>query len=547
MKYPKYDLFISYRRTNSRGETIGTHLAGRVFDHLNNRGFKGRVFIDHLGIKNEDFEEKILNSIKNSKVFLLLLTKDTLSRCVDQDDWVRREICQAVESKLQIVVINNNNEFTKNDFPANFPEELKFLRRHQRHTVHADADKFSDDMDRVIELIISPAIKTKKKEERIARRAACYNKLKGVFSLLNKKFWIAIAVTIVVVVAGIPIVNWIKDQNVPFTLEDARVLGSKYYEVGEYDKAIPYLKYAAQKGYGPAQNFLGACYVHGKGVEKEPKKGVKLTLKAAKKGYADAQNNLGYYYHFGLGVPQDDAEAIKWFRKAAEQGDVSAQASLGGTLMSRDSDEAVKWLQKAAEQGDVNSQYNLGLCYSKGVGGASLDEKEAAKWFRKAAEQGDEHAQYNLGVCYTEKSGVGINYVEAVKWFRKSAEQGFAVAQYSLGKCYYYGDGVQQDYANAVEWFRKAAEQGLAKAQNFLGVCYFEGIGVRQDYANAAEWFRKAAWQGLAEAQYNLGFCYSKGHGVSEDIDQAVEWWRKAAKNGNVEAQNALKEQGVEW
>lgn len=479
MKYPKYDLFISYRRTNSRGETIGTHLAGRVFDHLNNRGFKGRVFIDHLGIKNEDFEEKILNSIKNSKVFLLLLTKDTLSRCVDQDDWVRREICQAVESKLQIVVINNNNEFTKNDFPANFPEELKFLRRHQRHTVHADADKFSDDMDRVIELIISPAIKTRKKEERIARRAACYNKFKGVFSLLNKKFWIAIAVAIVVVVAGIPIVNWVKDQNVPFTLEDARVLGSKYYEEGEYDKAIPYLKYASEHGYVKAQNHLGLCYFMGQGVAKNYDMAIKWFRDAAESGEADAMSNLGVCYSRGMGVSQDENEALKWYREGAELGNMVAQHNLGvlyqhGMGVPKNSDEAIKWYMKAAEQGYAMSQYNIGLCYFEGDG-VIQDCKEAVKWGRKAAENGYADAQFFLGDCYLDGTGVEQNSKEAVKWYQKAAEQNVTMAQYQLGVSFFEGIGIEQNFTEAVRWFSKAAEQGLAKAQNFLGVCYLGG------------------------------------------------------------------------
>ena len=397
MKQQKYDLFISYRRTNNRGETIGTLLAYSVFYHLNDRGYKGRVFIDHKGIKNENFESKILNSIKNSKVFILLLTKDTLSRCVEPKDWVRREICQAVESGLKIIAINYNGEFTEADFPSNFPTELNFLKKHNWQMVRAV--EFREDMDKLISEIIKPTLKSKNLEERIARREARLNKLKGIFAL-NKKMWIALFTIIILVSAAIPTINWIKEEDVPFSLEDAKTLGDKYYKEGEYDKAIPYLEYAAKKGYASAQNHLGFCYLTGEGVEKNTKIAVKLFHKAAKLGNATAQGNLGVCYYNGLGVPQDYAEAMKWYHKAVEQGDGGAQYNLGvcyveGKCVPQDYTTAIGWWRKAADQGYAKAQYNLGVCYYYGDG-IPKDQKQAIMWWRNAAKQGYEDAQNAL-------------------------------------------------------------------------------------------------------------------------------------------------------
>ena len=469
MKQQKYDLFISYRRTNSRGEAIGTLLAHSVFDHLNDRGYKGRVFIDHQGIKNEDFETKILNSIRNSKVFILLLTKDTLSRCVDPEDWVRREICQAVESGLKIVAINYNEEFTEADFPSEFPVELNFLRKHNWQSVRAV--EFREDMDKVIAEIIKPTLKTKNLEERTARREARKTRVKRFFSL-NKKMWIAIPAIIIIMAVGVSTINWIREDNVPFSLEDARTLGVKYYVEGDYDKAIPYLKYAAKKGYAIAQNHLGYCYVKGLGVEKNYKLALKWFRKGVKQGDAYALFNLGSCYYTGIGVSLDTAEGLRLIHKAAEQGCADAQHKLGefyfkGEGVSQDYVEAMTWFRKAAEQGMALAQHSLGGFYQNGVV-VSQDYEEAAKWYHKAAEQGDVHAQNSLGSLYFKGDGVPQDYTEAVKLFLKAAEQGLAAAQSNLGLCYREGKGVSKDLKQAIEWFRKAAKQGDVNAQNAL-------------------------------------------------------------------------------
>ena len=147
--------------------------------------------------------------------------------------------------------------------------------------------------------------------------------------------------------------------------------GRKHYDAGEYDRAVPLLKVAAEQG------------------------------------DADAQCNLGYCYEKGLGLKEDKAEAVKWYRKAAEQGFAAAQNNLGvcyrkGEGVEQDYAEAVKWYRKAAEQGDADAQYNLGLCYENGRGVAQ-DYAEAVKWYRKAAEQGHSNAQAAFARLAEEK------------------------------------------------------------------------------------------------------------------------------------------------
>lgn len=77
---------------------------------------------------------------------------------------------------------------------------------------------------------------------------------------------------------------------------------------------------------------------------------------AAERGHGGAQNNLGYLYHHGLGLPQNDEEAFRWYRKAADGGlgwgkDSIARCYRDGVGVSKDVSRAYTWFQLAADQG----------------------------------------------------------------------------------------------------------------------------------------------------------------------------------------------------
>ena len=83
-----YDIFISYRRKGA-----GAGVAGELQAKLENRGYK--VFLDVDEISSGAFPEQIEHAIEGCKDFLLVLAPGTLDRCVEKDDWVRREIIKA--------------------------------------------------------------------------------------------------------------------------------------------------------------------------------------------------------------------------------------------------------------------------------------------------------------------------------------------------------------------------------------------------------------------------------------------------------------------
>lgn len=79
------DVFVSYRRSN------GSQLASLLKVHLQLRGFS--VFIDVERLEAGKFDNNLLQSIRQAKHFLLVLTPKALERCTQDTegkDWVHR-------------------------------------------------------------------------------------------------------------------------------------------------------------------------------------------------------------------------------------------------------------------------------------------------------------------------------------------------------------------------------------------------------------------------------------------------------------------------
>lgn len=91
-----YDIFISYRRKGA-----GAGVAGELQAKLENLGYK--VFLDVDKIGSGQFPEQIKQAITECKDFLLVLAPGTLDRCVDEEDWVRREILMAQDLNKNII------------------------------------------------------------------------------------------------------------------------------------------------------------------------------------------------------------------------------------------------------------------------------------------------------------------------------------------------------------------------------------------------------------------------------------------------------------
>lgn len=134
-------VFISYRRTNFPW-------ALAIFQNLNSNGYD--VFFDYNGIAGGDFESVILENIRARAHFLVLLTPSALERCGNPEDWLRREIETALETKRNIVpLMLEGFDFSTPAIANQLTGKLTDLKRYQALSV--PTDYFMEAMDRLRE------------------------------------------------------------------------------------------------------------------------------------------------------------------------------------------------------------------------------------------------------------------------------------------------------------------------------------------------------------------------------------------------------------
>lgn len=132
MENGKYDIFISYRRKEGSGRS-NVPMARTFKLEFERRGYK--VFFDYSECTDNYFSETILPAIRTCDFFVLVLTEDSLTRCFNEGDWVRREIEEALANNRKIIPITPDNEC--NAWPK-LPASLSKLDGLQITTIHTD-------------------------------------------------------------------------------------------------------------------------------------------------------------------------------------------------------------------------------------------------------------------------------------------------------------------------------------------------------------------------------------------------------------------------
>ena len=92
----KYDVFVSYRRSDA-------FTANLVAEKLRNLGYS--VFFDVETLRSGNFNVQLYDVIQSCKDFVLVLPPNALDRCISEDDWIRKEVCYAMECKKNIIPV----------------------------------------------------------------------------------------------------------------------------------------------------------------------------------------------------------------------------------------------------------------------------------------------------------------------------------------------------------------------------------------------------------------------------------------------------------
>lgn len=138
-----------------------------------------------------------------------------------------------------------------------------------------------------------------------------------------------------------------------------RILGTYYATktFKEFKKAIPHLKFAAERGDAPAQYLLAKCFREGTGVPESDKSSVRLLRDAARAGYIPAITDLGYMTWLGRERVSDLPLALGMYISAASAGEPMARAWLNSPESPRRTQDS-KLSESIAHS--INTQLNSG-------------------------------------------------------------------------------------------------------------------------------------------------------------------------------------------
>lgn len=152
-----------------------------------------------------------------------------------------------------------------------------------------------------------------------------------------------------------------------------------------------WLEEAARKG-EPAASYNLALLLLSTGVQADLSRAVELLRIAAEAEVADAQHALGALYLRGRGVTRDPAEAVRWFFKAAGNGNLAGEVEFAILLFNGEGTPknealAARYFRHAASNGNAIAQNRLARLYAAGRG-VPKSLVEAAAWHLVASSQG---------------------------------------------------------------------------------------------------------------------------------------------------------------
>lgn len=175
----EYDVFISYRRTSAAAE------ARLIKTNLIQRGF--RVFLDVDDLLAGQFEQALLDNITEATNFLLILSPRSLDECSDEEDYLRKEIEQAVKSRRNIVpILTPGFKFTE---AVNLPAEFRNLRTYQ--SVNYSHELFGATVDKLVSYLQPPS--TTESPPWTAARASLFQGRRG-------KLWLVTGIVAVIAI-----------------------------------------------------------------------------------------------------------------------------------------------------------------------------------------------------------------------------------------------------------------------------------------------------------------------------------------------------------
>lgn len=272
------------------------------------------------------------------------------------------------------------------------------------------------------------------------------------------------------------------------------------YDVG---RRVMVRDVVARADSGDAKAIYYLAYLHDIGYDSIPVdtlRSTELYTLAAEKGYAPAQNYLGFRYYRGEGVPRDVARGLDWLEKAAMQGDPKAANNLGWLLMEgegveHDYGKAAFWLRSAADAGLPAGQAQLADLLRTGRG-LPTDTIEAERLYTLAVEGGLRDAEAKL-MAMMRNAWRSLTPQEALTrgfsyYTRRAPSAGVTLFEQVV-------DDTPQFPTDTLQTAVRA------RALALLGDAYTRAQGVAYDHDRSLQLFTEAALLGDPSAMFIIG------------------------------------------
>lgn len=318
-----------------------------------------------------------------------------------------------------------------------------------------------------------------------------------------------------------------------------------------YERAHPLIQRnleAAAKGDVEALRAAGLQYLDGRGVAKDPKKGLSLLNDAAKRNDHDAQMVLARLYSDGeAGITQPDPiQGHRWNLALAEFGDtnhmtLACSEFIHGKGTPVDLAGGEKWCTAAMNKGDATAANNLGVLYTGSEPGVKPDLVKARTFFEKSVVLHSDKGRENLEHLYAGLLGGEPDYKAALALYQEGAARNDGSDECDLAILYITGTAVTKDIPKGIELLKKAIKDGSARASSELGAMYVFGIGAPEDKALGLKLWRQAAVQGYPQALFRMGIRTMNGDdGIQQDQIEGERLLHLAADNGDADAPHVL-------
>lgn len=312
--------------------------------------------------------------------------------------------------------------------------------------------------------------------------------------------------------------------------------GVDAYRIGDYKRAaVEFYKSEPQENW--AKYYIAEMYAYGYGFPRNNEKAMEYYRLSAEKGYLPAQQFLGRY---ALIQDKNLESALNWFKKAADNQDVSAMmycaaAYKFGLGTSKNEDLAKKYYIAAAKMGNPLAQLTLAEHFLETKHGSNHQLGEI--WLNKAFLQ-----NYIPAVLYKAELLRQSNPQEAGQLLDTAIQKQYPRAYFV--KAQWLMD--EQKWDEAKQWLNKAIDGGYPSANVALAELYLKPNTPVFDPKAGAEIYQKLAQQHQYIAEKRLSELYQQGLGVDVDAKEA-EKWLKLSKTAHKPDMNLVQQEAVKW